>query len=501
MAESKAQALKRWNEHCAMIRASTTIVYEETAQQQAERIKRLKANVKEMVEYYFPHYATSECAPFHVQFAKAVRKNKTFKGHAEWGRGLAKSVWCDIIIPFWLWMNNECHYMVLIGQNHDLACDLLSDLQAEFENNLKIKHDFGDQKVTGSWEEGNFQTRSGFIAKALGMGQSVRGLRVGAQRPDLCVWDDLDDRQLVKNPKRQNEIATWIEGALLGTMDGEIRRGIGANNKFAPNMIHDILRERHPNWYWHTVKAYDPTTHEATWKNKYPKGYYKDLELELGALVALAEYNNEPHVQGAIFKEEQFVWDKMPQLRFMNAIVGHWDIAYAGTSTADYNAVRIWGYHQQLYWYIEGFVKQTKMRAAVQYMCNFQKRHKDIHVFWQFESQFWNDEVQRTIAEVEKDEGISLNLVKVDIPKGHKYDRILTLQPYYQNNRCRYNEKMKADNDTKIGNAQLMGIEPGYKTKDDAPDADQQAISKLSSLYKESANTVTLGLRSPKFRY
>lgn len=498
---SNRDLLKRWNEHCAMVRASTSITFDESIAEKTVRIEHLKKDVKAMVEYYFPHYATAECAPFHIKFANAVKKNKRFKGHAEWGRGLAKSVWLDVIIPFWLWMNDEAHYVVVIGKNETAAAELLMDLQAEFESNMKIKSDFGDQKIVGSWEDGNFRTKSGFIGKSLGMGQSVRGLRVGSQRPDLCIWDDLDDRSLTKNPKRQREVADWIDRAVLGTMDGSIRRGMGANNKFAPNMIHDILRERHPNWFWHTVNAYNPVDYSPTWSTKYPPNYYREIEEDMGRLAALAEYNNTPHTEGTIFKEEQISWGKMPQIRSMKAIVGHWDIAYAGTATADFNAVKVWGYHDELYWYIEGFVKQTKMRAAVQYMCNVQKRFKDIHVYWQFESQFWNDEVQRTIREVERQEGISLNLVKIDIPKGHKYDRILTLQPYYQNNRIRYNDKMKADNDTQVGIAHLMGIEPGYKTPDDSPDADQQAISRLSAMYKQANNTVILGKRKNKFRY
>lgn len=493
--------LRRWNEHCALVRASTAIPYDESSTEKHKRIEHLKKDVKAMVEYYFPHYATAECAPFHIQFANAVRKNKLFKGHAEWGRGLAKSVWLDVIIPFWLWMNNEAHYVVLIGKNETAAAELLMDLQAEFENNLKIRNDFGDQKVIGSWEDGNFRTRSGFIGKALGMGQSVRGLRVGAQRPDLCIWDDLDDHLLVKNPKRQREVANWIDRAVLGTMDGHMRRGMGANNKFAPNMIHDILRERHPNWYWHTVNAYNPVDYSPTWSSKYDKNYYRTIEDDMGTLAAMAEYNNAPHVEGEIFKDEQVVWDKMPQLKKMNSIVGHWDIAYAGTPKADFNAVKIWGLHENIYWYVSGFVKQTKMKAAVQYMCNFQKMHRDIFIYWQFEAQFWNDEVNRTIQEVEKEEGISLNLVKVETPKSNKYDRILTLQPYYQNNRIRYNAKMKADNDTQVGVAQLLGIEPGYKTKDDSPDADQQAIFRLSSMYNESKMESRFAQSKTKFRY
>ena len=122
------------------------------------------------------------------------------------------------------------------------------------------------------------------------------------------------------------------------------------------------------------------------------------------------------------------------------------------------------------------------MREALCWMADFQINLPDtVIVHWRFESQFWNDEVERTIREVEDQYRIKLNLVKVDTPRLKKYDRILTLQPYYQNGRIYFNSAKKSHHSTQTGIAQLLGIEPGYKTHDDAPDADEQAIKWLSS--------------------
>src|SRR5690606_1960789 len=74
---------------------------------------------------------------------------------------------------------------------------------------------------------------------------------------------------------------------------------------------------------------------------------------------------------------------------------------------------------------------------------------------------------------------VTLKISKVDKPNANKYNRILTLQPYYQNGRIWYNKKMYSHNDTAEGLSQLYGIEPGYNSHDDAPDADEQAISFL----------------------
>lgn len=479
---------EQYQRHLEQIVADSRVNPNESRTEQSEAIERAKKDVRYCVQRYFPHYATAPSASFQVKFAEKVKRDKEIIAFAQWGRGLAKSVWCDVIIPFWLWLNDEVHYVVLIGQNYDKAKQLLGDIQAEFAANPQIIRDFGELKLEGNWEDGSFKTKGSasrglkpFIGKALGMGQEVRGLRIGSQRPDLCIVDDVETRDINKNAKRQDEYVKWIETSLIPTMDGSIKRLLYANNRFAVRMIQTELQKRHPSWYVSHVPAYERNTFLPAWKEKYPKDYYQKLNDKIGIIALEQEYLQEPVIEGKIFKPEQIIWDKLPNLNHLKVIVGHWDVAYAGTPTSDYNAVRIWGLSKNnLFWYIQSFVKQTKMRDAVAYMCQVEaNKPKSVVIHWQFESQFWNDEVQRTIKEVSKEYKVNLLINKIDTPRTKKYDRILTMQPRYQNNRMRYNDKMKSDNDTQTGLAQLYGIEPGYTTKDDAPDADEQCIAFL----------------------
>jgi phage terminase large subunit-like protein len=481
MKRSDKIAIERYKKKLELVRSSGTVNAWETEAEKQERIQRAKKDPKFTASYYFPHFATSECADFQIVFAIMVLRNPTFKGFAEWGRALAKSVWCTIIIPFWLWINGEPMYEVIIGNSNKRATQLLEDIRAEFEANPRIIADFGEQHNPGSWEDGFFITKGGFIGQALGTGQSVRGLRVGSKRPTYIVPDDIEIKDTIKNPKRQMEIVKWIKGDLIPTMDGPYRRFIQANNRAYPTMIQTILQERHPKWKIHHVKAYNPVTYKPTWYQKYDDQYFKNIESDIGRLAALAEYNNEPHIEGSIFKEEHIQWGKMPRLDYFKIIVGHWDVAFAGSATSDYNAIKVWGLKDMDFWQIDCFVKRTKMRAAIEWICQFQMSlPSNIIVHWTFEAQFWNDEIARTIFEVEMQYGIKLNIVKVNIPKVKKYDRMLTMHPYYQNGRIYYNIKKKGHNDTQVGLSQLFGLEPGYRTNDDSPDADEQCITRLS---------------------
>ena len=482
MKQADKKRLAQYQEKLALVRSSSAPFLESPTQKEA-RMRRIKKDIAYMVEYYFPHYASAECADFQILFAKRVKKNPHYKGFAEWGRGLAKSVWNIVFIPFWLWINDVPMYYVVIGNNYDRAKQLLDDLRAELEANPRIIADFGELHNPGSWEDGFFVTRgkTPLIAQALGMGQSVRGLRVKGQRPTHLNMDDIETKDLNKNPKRQLEIVKWVEKDLIPTMDGPVRRFIQSNNRYAPQMVQTMLQERHPDWNVHRVNAYDPSTYLPAWPAKYTPDYYRSVEQEIGTLAARAEFNNDPHVEGTVFKEEQIQWAKLPRLNQFQIIVGHWDVAYSAAASADYNAVRVWGLKGKDFWQIDSYVRQSKMRQALEWMVQFQlSLPKTVIVHWRFEAQFWNDEVMRTIREVEQASGVELHLVKVDLSRSKKYDRILTLQAYYQNGRIYYNEAKKGHQDTQIGIAQLLGIEPGYKSHDDAPDADEQAIRYLS---------------------
>lgn len=465
-----------------ILRNSSSFNAHETSVEQQQRIGAAKADPVTFAETYLPHYCSSPCADFHREAAMRILRTSDIRIVLRWARAHAKSVWADVIIPLWSWARGEKMYAVIIGSSQDRAKTLLSDIQAEFEANPRLIHDFGDQQMLGSWQDGEFTTKGGFTGVAMGMGQSVRGLRKRALRPTYIVLDDCETRQLCKNPKRLAEMVNWVEQDVLGTMDGAIQRLVIANNRFAPDMIQVRLLDKHKSWTCHEVRAYDPATYEPTWPEKYTAEYWRAKEREDGTLAVRAEYLHEPHVEGSIFTDDLFNWGKPPRIDHFVSIVAHWDVAYAGTSTADYNAVRVWGLDREnRYWLIGTYCKQSKMAAAVRWMVAFDKALPDSAVVrWQYESQFWNDELERTVRDVCREERHDLRLGQAERGRANKYDRILTLHPYYQNGRVWYSERLRAEQDVQVALAQLKGIEPGYSTHDDAPDADECAISVLS---------------------
>lgn len=451
----------------------------ETASEKMALVERMKKDVRFFVEYCFAHYATAPCAEFQIKLAARISKNTTCRELVRWPRGHAKSVWCDIIIPLWLWIRGESIYVVLVGNTEKKAIELLSDLQAEFEANPRLIHYFGEQQLSGAWQDGNFSTKDGRMhGMAIGMRQSVRGLRKRALRPNYISCDDLEDQQTAKNPKRQDEIVQWVENDLLKTMDGDTRRYLHPNNNPYERSIQGLLAERHPAWNLDAIKAYDKATYKPAWPEKYTPQYFRDQEAD-GIIAAHAEFLHEPMVEGSVFTADMIQWGVAPRIDHYKLIVAHWDVAYSGKN--DYNAVQVWGLHGMNFWHLKAFVRQCKMETAIRWMYDYEDSlPAGVIIQWRVEAQFWSDPVKQAIEAVRAERGRWLNISIVNRSTTNKFVRMLSMHPYYQNGRVYYDGREKANNDMQTSLKQLYGIEPNYSTHDDAPDADQQAIEYLA---------------------
>jgi phage terminase large subunit-like protein len=464
-----------------LARNATAVDAFESPSDKMNRIRRAVRDVKYMVKTYLPHYAEAESAGFQIEFAEMVANDPVFIGFAEWGRGLAKSVWCNIAIPLWLWMRGEDVFFCLMSNSKDRAEELLSDIQAELEGNRLLINDFGSQKCDGDWAVGNFKTTDQrFIGMAFGIKVKVRGIRVGRRRPNLWCIDDLETPDTIANPKRMRRQAEIIERDVIPTMTNrKNRRLLYANNRFARVMTQTVLQEKHPHWKVHQVKAYNKASYEPAW-DYYTPDYYRMQESNIGIPAAYAEYNHEVKLEGKNFNEDDIQWCELPDLHEFEMIISHWDIAYTDNETSDYNAVRVWGVRKRRFYLIACFVKQSKMKLACNWMCEFKKSlPDDVNFLSQYESQFWNEEVQRNIDEAEDAYGVFLNIMKVDTPHVNKLGRMLKMVPYFQNSRIYYNCELKSHNDTQVGIMQLCAVEEGSSEHDDSPDADQQAIAAL----------------------
>lgn len=505
---TKAEIIKaqeRWKQHCETVQAATAVNINETEAQRLARIKRLRSDYAAFVDYYFPHWTVNPetgkntpCAPFHVEAANKILKNRNLKAAFQWHRGAAKSTNMDVFVPMWLMIQErrEINVMVLVGKSEDNAKTLLGDIQAELQYNQRYIHDFGEQFNNGHWEDGEFVTRSEVAFFARGRGQSPRGLRYRSHRPDYVVIDDLDDDELVESPARVAKLFDWVRSALFGTLDGGRGRFIMVGNLIAKN---SVLAK------WCEIKSVHVTRvniyenkGNISWAAKWTPQEVREIEDVAGYRAFQKEYMNNPIIEGAIFRNEWIRWGKRPAWSKFSEIVLYIDPSFKGSTKNDFKAAKLWGKAGTTLYHLRAFVRQSSVAEMVRWCYDLYEwcREQGISVRWYMEANFMQDTILDEFRREGELRGYQLPITGDKRKKPDKFQRIEAISPLWERGFVVYDETQRDDPDMLAGIDQTLAFEKGMRGHDDAPDADEGAIWMLQRDTRAKSFNPSFGRRT-----
>lgn len=507
MAENKIElkkAIERWKAHVEIVHASTAININETAAQRLERIRRLRSDYAAFVDYYFPHWTVNQetgkatpCAPFHIDAANKILKNRNLKAGFMWHRGAAKSTNMDVFVPMWLMIqeHREINVMVLVGKSEDNAKTLLSDIQAELQYNQRYIADFGEQYNAGSWEEGEFVTRSEVAFFARGRGQSPRGLRYRSHRPDYVVIDDLDDDELVESPARVSKLFDWVRSALFGTLDGGRGRFFMVGNLIAKNSVLAKWCEI-KTVHVTRVNIYDRNGN-ISWRAKWTPAEVQALADVAGYRAFQKEYMNNPIIEGAVFRNEWIRWGKRPAWSKFSEIVLYIDPSFKGSTKNDFKAAKLWGKVGSQLWHLRAFVRQCSVAEMVRWCYDLYEwaRDQGIAVRWYMEANFMQDTILDEFRREGELRGYQLPITGDKRKKPDKFQRVEAVSPLWERGFVTYDDTQRDDPDMLAGIDQTLAFEKGMRGHDDAPDADEGAIWILQRDTRVKSFTPSFGMR------
>lgn len=505
---TKAEIIKaqeRWKQHCETVQAATAVNINETEAQRLTRIRRLRSDYAAFVDYYFPHWTinpetgkATPCAPFHVSAANKILKDRNLKAAFQWHRGAAKSTNMDVFVPMWLMIQErrEINVMVLVGKSEDNAKTLLGDIQAELQYNQRYIHDFGEQYNAGSWEEGEFVTRSEVAFFARGRGQSPRGLRYRSHRPDYVVIDDLDDDELVESPARVSKLFDWVRSALFGTLDGGRGRFIMVGNLIAKN---SVLAK------WCDIKSVHVTRvniydnkGNISWAAKWTQKEVRDIEAVVGYRAFQKEYMNNPIIEGAIFRNEWIRWGKRPAWGKFSEFILYIDPSFKGSTKNDFKAAKLWGKAGTTLYHLRAFVRQSSVAEMVRWCYDLYEwtREQGIAVRWYMEANFMQDTILDEFRREGELRGYQLPITGDKRKKPDKFARIEAISPLWERGFVVYDETQRDDPDMLAGIDQTLAFEKGMRGHDDAPDADEGAIWMLQRDTRAKSFNPSFGRRT-----
>lgn len=489
------KALENYKMLCDNIRQSTGLIRTETGKEQDQRIRKLLSNYGDFFEYYFPHYAKAACAPFQVREAHKVKADPFYKGAWEWFRGSAKSTHADIGVPLWLKQENELNFFVQLGENENKACILLSALQAELESNERIIADFGQQISYGSWADGAFETTDNRYFHALGLGQSPRGLRHKADRPDYIVVDDADTKKRCKNPRLVREATEYILEDLMGCFGGDRERFLIVNNRIHKNSILVNIIDSLEGIRHSKVNALDKSFN-PTWPARYSKEYWDKKQSGLPFRSFQREYMNNPIEEGTIFRHEWIRWEKLPKLQKYDYLVAYCDPSFKNTRNSDFKAIKLWGKIGKELHLIKPFVRQTSVAAMVKWFYDLHESvPEDVTVDYYIEANMLQDLFLDEFTAEGVKRGYQLPIRGDKRAKPDKFARVEATSPLYERGLVVYNEELKDDPDMKTAVDQLLSFEKGSNAPDDSPDADEGAIFLLEKKGRAASFDPVIGMR------
>ncbi|TNE29194.1 MAG: hypothetical protein EP346_06950 [Bacteroidetes bacterium] len=462
--------LLRYKELVRGIQESTSdLAQDEDEFAKRKRINKTLNDYRKFVKYYFPEFATVECADFHVQAANKIRKEKNLDAVFEWARGHAKSTHLSMMIPLWLKALGEIKVMVLVSKNQDNAETLLSDLKAQLEGNQRYIADFGQQRTIGDWGESKFATRDDCAFFALGRGQSPRGLRHRQHRPDYIIMDDIDDDELCRNPDRVRKVVEWCKEALFFTTDMGRGRFILVGNRISNESVLDALSKGEHTF--HTRVNALKANGEPSWPDKYTAEEIQRI-IAKGYRSAQKELFNNPIAEGAVFKRRWIRYEHIPKFREYDAIVSYCDPSFKNSSTSDYKAIVTLGKKGAKLYIINAFVRKCSISEMVRWWYDFHESlPSTVIIQYYMEANFLQDMILDEFVKEGTQRGYQLPLRPDKRKKPDKFARIEALSPLFERGLVSFNDKKEKDSDMRQLVEQLLSLQKGSRVNDDAPDA------------------------------
>ncbi|MDQ2689884.1 MAG: hypothetical protein M3Y29_06385, partial [Chloroflexota bacterium] len=118
-------------------------------------------------------------------------------------REMGKSTWWFLLLPLWAAAHGHVGFAAAFADTDTQAQTHLATFKSELDNNPLIRNDYPDLVAPKTRGRGQveadrvslFHARSGFVFAAAGMDSSNLGLKVGSQRPDLIILDDIEPHE------------------------------------------------------------------------------------------------------------------------------------------------------------------------------------------------------------------------------------------------------------------------------------------------------------------
>ncbi|MEZ7494501.1 hypothetical protein QO206_03325 [Leeuwenhoekiella aequorea] len=467
-----------WDEFVQDMNRDAPVHGNETEREKRKRVAELETDDEAWFKYYFSNFYTSEPAPFHRRSTKRVMYKPEFYEVRAWSRELAKSG-RTMMEVLKLTLTREKKNVVLTSNSKDNAERLLRPYKVLLEKNNRIINDYGLQEKYGSWADSEFITRKGVAFRAIGAGQSPRGTRNDADRPDILLIDDFDTDEDCRNPDTVDKKWDWLERAFYATRSiSNPLLVIFCGNIIAEHCC--IKKAMEIADYSEVVNIRDKNG-KSTWPQKNTEAMIDRVLSKISYISAQGEYFNNPITKGKVF--EKLHYKRIMPLNRYKFLVAYTDPSYKGGKKNDFKATALIGRYGDEYHVIKVFCAQTSTADMLDWQYEIIKLVAGKSpIYFLIEWPSIDDSLKLEIIKANKRHKLTLPLMPDPRVKPDKFFRIESLlEPLNRNEKLWFNEKLKNSDHMKNMEDQFLALSPTSRAHDDGPDAVEGGVWSINS--------------------
>lgn len=446
-----------------------------------ERHEKHRTDFLAFCRYYFPHYISSESAPWHWAlsdiFSRVHTDEKTGKPYwkvtqaqaltlssmhrPEFAslsapvdrlralalcapREQAKSTLFARLLSIWMIIYGYARFVVIIRSSSDIADSFNRDSAIEFEDNTRLIADYGNLKGR-IWKDGEYLFKNGAALVALGRGQSVRGLINREKRPDLIIMDDIITDEEAESVNMMRKVYKWIFSAVVNLSKNSLILSLNTiyNAADPQSKILERIRKRDlPGWFGVRLSAEIVDGQNALWPDYWPISALQEKKQEIGTLLYMIQYQSIAGGDSSSLVREDWIQFR-PHTHFN---LSEYDLTLGvdpNAEGADDVAIALMGKHkiQGTYMLVDAWVKDWgTITDMTDRLVSWHKLYDLVAIG--FENVAFQKVYQKLLQEILLSQGINLPLVGVEA-KGSKSERARSIGVWSENGTLTYSDKLE----------------------------------------------------------
>ena len=280
-------------------------------------------------------------------------------------RGSGKSTIMSLSFPIWAMIARKKRFIVILSQNQDQCELILSNIRAELEKNELLVSDFGPFKqisVSAKWSQETLLVSSyDCMITCISSGGSIRGIRYKQHRPDLIIFDDVEDMQSTRTKEGRDKTFNWFSGEVVPTGDVSTKMVVIGNKLHEDGLMMKLKKAVTAGNFSAEYKEY-PLLDEAG-RCLWPEKFKTQAEIDYlkRSLFSEAAWQREyllkivPEDDAVILRDWIRYYDSFPEDKTLRYIATGIDLAISKSASADYTAMvsaYVYDYNENLKIYI-----------------------------------------------------------------------------------------------------------------------------------------------------